>query len=101
MPDEVHSGGDYGGNPRLEERVSAIEARLDRLEAAVDEIRAELKAMRADMTAIRLELAEVKGRLANIPTSFQIAFMLVTFTVATFIGATGLALAILRLGGAH
>lgn len=87
MPNEVSGGGDYPQGSSLEARVSALEARLARIEAAVD--------------AIRLDLAEIKGRLANIPTTFQIVFMLATFTVATFIGATGLSLAVVRLAGSH
>lgn len=92
MPDEVHSGG--GDHPPFEARLSAVELRLARLETVGEEIRKELQ-------AIRVDLARIDGRLQNIPTSFQIVFMLAAFTVATFIGATGLSLAILRLGGAH
>jgi hypothetical protein len=101
MPDDVNSGGGIPKDSGLEARVSALEVRLERIETVVYEIRAELKAMRAEFTGLRVEVAEIKGRLTNIPTTFQIAFMLMTFTVATFIGATGLALAVLRLGGAH
>ncbi|MGD9615825.1 MAG: hypothetical protein AB7H90_04950 [Alphaproteobacteria bacterium] len=96
MPDEVHSGGDYPSGPSLEARVSAVEARL---ESIVEEIRAELKAMRGELTALRFDVAEIKGRLTNIPRTFQLVFMLAAFTIATFIGATGLALTVLRLGG--
>jgi uncharacterized coiled-coil protein SlyX len=86
MPDEISSGGDYPQSSNVETRVSAIEMRLARVETAVDGIQKELQ-------AIRIDLAEMRGRLTNIPTTFQIAFMLATFTVATFIGATGSALA--------
>jgi len=71
-----------------------LEARLARLEASVEDIRKEI-------LAIRLDLAEIKGRLTNIPTTFQLVFMLATFTVATFVGATGLSLAVVRLAGGH
>ena len=78
MPDEAHSGGEF---PK-----------------AIGELRKELQAFRLEFIEFR---AEMRGRLTNVPTTFQIAFMLATFTVATFIGATGLSLAILRLAGAH
>jgi hypothetical protein len=88
-----------------------LEARVSALEAAMAEIRAEFKAihvelarfarLEAGMDQLRQDVAEIKGRLTNIPTSFQIAFMLATFTVAKFIGATGLSLAIVRFAGAH
>ena len=104
MPDEVNSGGEFPKDPGLETRVAM-------LEAAMGEIRAELKAIHAElarfarleigMDQLRQDLAEIRGRLTNIPTNFQIAFMLATFTVATFIGATGLSLAILRLAGGY
>jgi hypothetical protein len=71
------------------------------LEAAVTEIRTELKAIRddlADLKNVPLELAEIKGRLSNIPTSFQLVFILATFAVTSFVGATGLSLAIIRFG---
>jgi len=71
-----------------------MEARLARLETDVDEIRKELQ-------AIRVDLARIEGRLTNLPTTFQLVFMLAAFTVATFVGATGLSLAVLRLSGAH
>jgi len=60
----------------------------------IDEIRKEL-------VAIRMDLSEIKGRLANIPTTFQLVFMLVAFIVASFVGATGLSLAVLRLASPH
>ena len=94
MPDDVRRGDDPPTDHNLEARVSAVEARLARVEAVVEEIRKEL-------VAIRIDLAEIKGRLANIPTTFQLVFMLAAFTVATFIGATGLSLVVLRLSGAH
>jgi uncharacterized coiled-coil protein SlyX len=90
MPDEISSGGDYPQSSNVETRVSAIEMRLARVETAVDGIQKELQAIRIDLAEMR---AEMRGRLTNIPTTFQIAFMLATFTVATFIGATGSALA--------
>ena len=96
MPDEVHSGGDYPQGRDPEARVSAVETRLDRLEAAIDEMRKELQAFRLEFIEFG---AEMRGQLTNIPTSFQIAFMLAAFTVATFVGATGLALTVLKLGG--
>ena len=71
------------------------------LEIAVNEIRADLKAIREELASLKnvpLELAEIKGRLSNIPTSFQLVFILATFAVTTFIGAAGLSLAIIRLG---
>ena len=71
-----------------------IEGRLARLEVTVDEIRKELQ-------AIRVDLARIEGRLTNLPTTFQLVFMLAAFTVATFVGATGLSLAVLRLSGGH
>jgi len=61
------------------------------LEAAVIEIRDELK-------AIRIELARMDGKLSNMPTTFQIVFILATFAITTFLGATGLSLAILKFG---
>jgi hypothetical protein len=101
MPDEVHGGSDSPRDQSTEVRLSGLEARVGRIEVTVDEIRKELQALRAEMTALRLDVAEIKGRLQNIPTTFQLVFMLAAFTVATFIRATGLALAVLRLGGAH
>ena len=98
MPDEVHGGGDVPRDPSIEARVSALETRLDRLEAAIEELRKELQALRVDLVEFR---AEMRGRLANIPTTFQLVFMLTTFTVATFVGATGLSLAVVRLAGGH
>ena len=74
------------------------------LEAAVNEIRVELRAIReelANLKTVPIELAEIKGRLSNLPTTFQLVFMLATFTVATFVGATGLSLAVVRLAGIH
>jgi hypothetical protein len=95
MPDDVPTGGGSGRrNPSLEARVAL-------LEAAVDEIRTELKAIRgelANLKTVPLELAEIKGRLSNLPTTFHLVFMLATFVVAAFVGATGLSLAILKLG---
>ena len=70
-------------------------------EIAAEEIRTDLKAIRAELTSLRVDVAEIKGRLANIPTSFQLVFMLAAFAVATSIGATGLSLAVLRFSGAH
>ena len=96
MPDEAHSGGDYPPGPSLEARVSAVEARLDRLEAAINELRKELQAFRLEFVEFR---AEMRGRLTNLPTNFQIAFMLAAFTVATVVGIPGLALTVLKLGG--
>jgi len=61
---------------------------------AIDEVRKELQ-------AIRVDLARIEGRLTNLPTTFQLVFMLAAFTVATCVGATGLSLAVLRLSGAH
>ena len=61
------------------------------LEAAVIEIRDELK-------AIRIELARMDGKLSNMPTTFQIVFILATFAITTFLGATGLSLAIPKFG---
>jgi len=98
MPDEVNSGGEFPKDAGLEARVAAVAARLDRLETAIEELRKELQAFRLEFIEFR---AEMRGRLTNVPTTFQIAFMLAAFTVATFIGATGLSLAILRLAGAH
>jgi hypothetical protein len=95
MPDEVHSDGDYPKDHGLGTRVAI-------LETLVVEIRTDLKAIRTDLTDLKVEFAEmraeIRGRLTNIPTYFQIVFMLATFAVATFVGATGLALAVLRFG---
>jgi len=105
MPDDVNSGGDYSKDPSLEGRVSSIEGRLARLEAVVEEIRAELRAIRAELSELRLEVAEMRGemrgRLSSLPTTFQLVFILAGFTVATFVGATGLSLTVLRLAGGH
>jgi hypothetical protein len=98
MPDEVSGGGGPPRDQSLETRVSAVKARLDRVETAIEELRKELQGFRLEFIEFR---AEMRGRLTNIPTTFQIAFMLAAFTVATFIGATGLSLAILRLAGVH
>jgi hypothetical protein len=71
------------------------------LEAAVTEIRTELKAIREDLANLKnvpVELAEIKGRLSNLPTSFQLVFVLATFAVTSFLGATGLSLAIIKFG---
>jgi len=92
MPNEASSGGDYPPGAGLEARGAAVEARLARLETVVDEIRKELQ-------AIRVDLARIEGRLTNLPTTFRLVFMLAAFTVATFVGATGLSLAVLRLSG--
>jgi hypothetical protein len=78
-----------------------LETRVAVLEAAVTEIRTELKAIREDLANLKnvpIELAEIKGRLSNIPTSFQLVFILATFAVTSFLGATGLSLAIIRFG---
>jgi hypothetical protein len=90
MPGEVHSGGDYPKDHGLGTHVAI-------LETLVAEIWTDLKAIRTDLTDLKVEFAEmraeIRGRLTNIPTSFQIMFMLATFAVATFVGATRLALA--------
>ena len=98
MPDEVSSGGEYPHGSSLETRVSLLEARFARFEATIDAIQKELQGIRVELAELR---AEMRGRLSNLPTTFQLVFMLATFTVATFIGATGLALAVLRFGGVH
>jgi hypothetical protein len=82
------SGGGSGPND------PTVEFRLARLETAVDNIQ-------KDVQALREAVARIDGKISNLPTTFQIVFMLATFTVATFVGATGLALAVLKLGGAH
>jgi len=51
--------------------------------------------------AMREAVARIDGKISNLPSTFQIVFMLAAFTVATFVGATGLSLAVLRLAGAH
>ena len=71
-----------------------LEGRLGRVEASIEEIRKEIQ-------AIRVDLARIDGKISNIPTTFQIAFMLAAFMVANFIGATALSLAILRFSGNH
>ena len=71
-----------------------IEFRLARLETAVDSIQKDVQAMRE-------AVARIDGKISNLPSTFQIVFMLAAFTVATFVGATGLSLAVLRLAGAH
>ena len=53
-----------------------VETRLARLEAAVE--------------AIRLDLAEIKGKLSNVPTTFQLVFILAGFVVTIFAAALGL-----------
>jgi hypothetical protein len=53
-----------------------VETRLAHLEAAVE--------------AIRLDLAEIKGKLSNVPTTFQLVFILAGFVVAIFAAAFGL-----------
>ena len=104
MPDEVNSGGEFPKDPGLEARVSAVEAALAEIRAEFKAIHVELARfarLEAGMDQLRQDVAEIKGRLTNIPTSFQLVFMLAAFTVATFVGATGLSLAVLRLAGAH
>ena len=91
MPDEVQGGGGYSSGPGFDGRLASLEDRVAHFEAAVDDIR-------KGLVAIRVDLAEIKGRLQNIPTTFQIAFMLAAFMVANFLGATALSLAILKLG---
>ncbi|HTV89667.1 MAG TPA: hypothetical protein VME41_11685 [Stellaceae bacterium] len=86
MPDDV-SGGGASNNPN-------VEFRLARLETAMDNVQ-------RDLQALREAVARIDGKISNLPTTFQIVFMLAAFTVATFIGATALALAVLRLGTAH
>ena len=92
---EVHGGDDYPKDHGLGTGVAM-------LEPLVAEIRTDLKAIRIDISDLKVEFAEmwaeIRGRLTNIPTSFQIVFMLAAFAVATFDGATGLALAALRFG---
>jgi hypothetical protein len=78
-------------------RDPTVDERLARLETAVDDIRAELKAIRAEMAAFRVDLARMDGKISNIPTTFQLVFMLATFAVTAFVGTTGLSLAILKL----
>jgi hypothetical protein len=95
MPDDVPQGGRSG------RRGTDLEARVAVLEVAVDEIRTDLKAIREELANLKnvpLELAEIKGRLSNIPTSFQLVFILATFAVTSFVGATGPSLAIIRFG---
>jgi hypothetical protein len=78
-----------------------LEARVAALEVAASEIRTELKAIREELANLKnvpIDLAEIKGRLSNIPTSFQIVFILAAFAVTSFVGATGLSLAIIRFG---
>jgi hypothetical protein len=96
MHDKAHGGDNVPRHPSIEMRVSSLETRLDRLKGAIDELRKELQAFRLEFVEFR---AEMRGRLTNLPTSFQFAFMLAAFTVATFVGATGLALTVLKLGG--
>lgn len=94
MPNEVSGGGDRPQASSLETRVSALEARLARLETAVDELR-------KDVQALNVALARVDGKISSLPTTFQLVFILAGFTVATFVGATGLSLAVVRLAGGH
>lgn len=71
------------------------------LEAAVTEVRTELKAIREDLANLKnvpIELAEIKGKISNLPTNFQLVFVLATFALTSFLGATGLSLAIIRFG---
>jgi hypothetical protein len=86
MPDDV-SGGGPSNSPN-------VEFRLARLENVVDNIQ-------RDIQALREAVARIDGKISNLPTTFQLVFMLAAFTIATFIGATGLALTVLRLGGSH
>ena len=60
-----------------------VEARLARLESGMD--------------AVRLDLAEIKGKLSNIPTTFQLVFILACFVVTIFAAAFGL----LKLAALH
>ena len=73
MPDDMNTGGTGPRDPGIEARVSALEARLDRLEAVIEELRKDVQALRLEFVEFR---AEMRGRLTNIPTTFQIAFML-------------------------
>jgi hypothetical protein len=95
MPDDVPQ------SDRSGRRGSDLEARVAVLETAVAEIRIELKAIRADLANLQklpLDIAEIKGRLTNLPTTFHLVFMLATFALTSFVGATGLSLAILKFG---
>ena len=94
VPDDIPQGG------RSSRQSPDLEARVALLEVAVNEIRSDLKGIREELANLKnvpLELAEIKGRLSNIPTSFQLVFILATFAVTTFVGATGLSLAIIKL----
>jgi hypothetical protein len=78
-----------------------LETRVAVLEAAVTEVRTELKAIREDLANLKnvpIELAEIKGKISNLPTNFQLVFVLATFALTSFLGATGLSLAIIRFG---
>ncbi|HEX3883212.1 MAG TPA: hypothetical protein VHW66_11175 [Stellaceae bacterium] len=95
MPDDVPRGGGAG------RRGSDLETRVAVLEAAVTEVRTELKAIREDLANLKnvpIELAEIKGKISNLPTNFQLVFVLATFALTSFLGATGLSLAIIRFG---
>jgi hypothetical protein len=67
-----------------------VELRLARLESAAEGILKELQ-------AIRVDIARMDGKISNLPSTFQLVFTLATFAVATFVGATGLSLAIVKL----
>jgi hypothetical protein len=95
MPNDVPQSGRSG------RRSPDLEARVALLEVAVNEVRIELKAIRQELANLKnvpTELAEIKGRLSNLPTSFQLVFILATFAITTFVGPTGLSLAIIKFG---
>jgi len=60
-----------------------VEARLARLEAAVD--------------ALRVDMARIDGKISNLPTTFQLEFILAAFVVTIFAAALGL----LKLSSLH
>src|SRR4051794_17131124 len=104
MPDDVSSGGEFPRDPNMGARVSALEAAMAEIRGELRAIHSELARfarLEAGMDQLRQDMAEIKGRLTNIPTSFQIVFMLATFTLPTFVGATGLSLAVVRFAGGH
>jgi hypothetical protein len=69
MPDDVRNGGDFAPSSNVEARLSALGA---------------------GQQAIRVDLAEIKGRLSNMPTSFQLVFILAAFVVTIFAASLGL-----------
>jgi hypothetical protein len=60
-----------------------IEIRLRRVEEAIDSVQ-------HDVQALRVDVARVDGKISNLPTTFQLVFILAAFVITIFAAAFGL-----------